>query len=66
MTTAALTDAEIEDRFFVTGPKQISALLGQFIYKSIPVTVNFGSEKDFILTTLLEAKPDELVFDFGG
>lgn len=66
MTTAALTDAEIEDRFFVTGPKQISALLGQFIYKSIPVTVNFGSEKDFILTTLLEARADELVFDFGG
>lgn len=64
--TAALTDDEIEDRFFVMGSQPIIATLGQFIYKSIPVTVQFNNGKDFILTTLLEARPESLVFDLGG
>lgn len=63
---AALSDDEIEDRYFVLGPKPIIAMLGQFIYKSIPVTVLFNSGNDFILTTLLEARPESLVFDLGG
>lgn len=64
--TAALTDDEIEDRFFILNPKQIIAMLGQFIYKSIPVTVQFNNGNDFILTRLLEARRDALIFDLGG
>ena len=63
---SALTDVEIEDRFFVLGTKPIIATLGQFIYKSIPVTVLFNNGNDFILTTLLEARAESLVFDLGG
>ncbi len=63
---SALTDDEIEDRFFVLGAKPIIATLGQFIYKSIPVTVLFNNGNDFILTTLLEARTESLVFDLGG
>ena len=63
---SALTDDEIEDRFFVLGTKPIIATLGQFIYKSIPVTVLFNNGNDFILTTLLEARAESLVFDLGG
>lgn len=64
--TAALTDDEIEDRFFVVGSRAIIAMLGQFVYKGIPVTVQFNSGNDFILTTLLEARPGSLIFDLGG
>jgi len=64
--TATLTDDEIEDRFFIQNPQQIIAMLGQFIYKSIPVTVQFNNGNDFILTTLLEARRDSLIFDLGG
>jgi c-di-GMP-binding flagellar brake protein YcgR len=64
--SAALTDEEIEDRFFVLGSQQIIATLGQFIYKSIPVTVQFDNGNDSILTTLLEARPESLIFDLGG
>ncbi len=63
---SALTDDEIEDRFFVLGAQPIIATLGQFIYKSIPVTVLFNNGNDFILTTLLEARTESLVFDLGG
>jgi c-di-GMP-binding flagellar brake protein YcgR len=62
----ALTDDEIEDRFFVLGPLAIIATLGQFIYKGIPVTVLFNNGNDFILTTLLEARRESLIFDLGG
>lgn len=64
--SAALTDDEIEDRFFILNPQQIIAMLGQFIYKSIPVTVQFNNGNDFILTRLLEARRDALIFDLGG
>lgn len=64
--SAALSDDEIEDRFFVLGSQSIIATLGQFIYKSIPVTVLFNNGKDFILTTLLEARAEALIFDLGG
>ena len=64
--TSTLTDDEIDDRFYVFGEKQIIATLGQFIYQSIPVSVLFDEGKDFILTTLLEARPESLIFDLGG
>ena len=64
--TAALTDDEIEDRFYLLGQREIIATLGQFIYKSIPVTALFNGGNDFILTTLLEARPKALIFDLGG
>jgi c-di-GMP-binding flagellar brake protein YcgR len=64
--SAALTDDEIDDRFYLLGQRHIIATLGQFIYQSIPVTALFNGGNDFILTTLLEARPAALVFDLGG
>lgn len=66
MTTATLTDDEIEDRFYLRGAQQIIATLGQFIYQGIPVTVHFNNGSEFILTTLLEARRESLIFDLGG
>lgn len=64
--TAALSDEEIEERFYMEGSRQVVAMLGQFIYRSIPVSVNFNNGMDTMLTTLLEARPQGLVFDLGG
>lgn len=61
-----LTDDEIENRYFLLGRMEILNVLNDLIYRRETVTVHFNSGREFILTTLLEARPEALIFDLGG
>lgn len=64
--TASLSDDEIEDRYFLLGRMEILSILNDLIYRREPVMVNFNGGRDFFITTLLEARPEALVFDLGS
>lgn len=64
--TSALSDDEIEKRFYVSSRMEILSLLNDLIHRRETVSVNFNGGREFILTTLLEARPDALVFDVGS
>lgn len=64
--TASLTDDEIEDRFFLLGRMEILNVLNDLIPRREPVMVYFNAGRDYFLTTLLEARPEALIFDLGG
>ena len=64
--TASLSDEEIEDRYFLLGRMEILSILNDLIYRREPVMVNFNGGRDFFITTLLEARPEALVFDLGS
>lgn len=66
MTTASLSDDEIEDRFFLLGQMEILSVLNDLVHHREPVTVYFNGGRDFMLTTLLEARSDCLIFDPSG
>ena len=61
-----LSDDEIEDRYFLLGRMEILSVLNELIYRREPLTVYFNGGRDFFQTTLLEARPDALVFDLSG
>lgn len=61
-----LSDDEIEDRYFLLGRMEILNVLNDLIYRRETVTVHFNGGREFILTTLLEARPEALIFDLGG
>lgn len=64
--TAALSNEEIEARFFLSGRMEIQSVLDELVRRREPVGVHFNGGRDFLLTTLLEVRPDVLVFDLGG
>ncbi|CAN5724624.1 flagellar brake protein [soil metagenome] len=64
--SASLTNEEIEDRYFLLGRMEILNVLNDLIHRREPVSVYFNGGKDFILTLLLEARSDALIFDLGG
>ncbi len=64
--SASLSDQEIEDRYFLLGRMEILNVLNELIHRRIPVTVYFAGGKDFILSLLLSARSDALVFDLGS
>jgi c-di-GMP-binding flagellar brake protein YcgR len=64
--TPSLTDDEIEDRYFLLGRMEILSVLNDLIHRREAVTVYFNGGRDWLLTTLLEAGPDALVFDLSG
>ncbi|MGZ3236898.1 MAG: flagellar brake protein [Burkholderiaceae bacterium] len=66
MTTASLSDDEIEDRFFLLGQMEILSVLNDLVHHREPVTVYFNGGRDFMLTTILEARSDCLIFDPSG
>jgi c-di-GMP-binding flagellar brake protein YcgR len=66
MTTASLSDDEIEDRFFLLGQMEILSVLNDLINYREPVTVYFNGGRDFMLTTILEARADGFIFDPSG
>ena len=66
MTTASLSDDEIEDRFFLLGQMEILSVLHDLIHHREPITVYFNGGRDFMLTTLLDARADALIFDPSG
>jgi c-di-GMP-binding flagellar brake protein YcgR len=65
---AQLSEAEIEERFHVTGTLPISFLLVGYARAKDQFTVSFGGGQEMMLTTLLDAEPagDRLVFDCSG
>ena len=64
--SASLSDQEIEDKYFLLGKMEILNLLNDLANRREPVSVYFNSGHDFILSILLSAKSDGLVFDMGG
>ncbi|MDF3035036.1 MAG: flagellar brake protein [Paucimonas sp.] len=64
--TPSLSDDEIEDRFFLLGRMEILNVLNDLIHRRETLTVYFNGGSDFIVTTLLEARQDGLVFDLSG
>lgn len=64
---AQLSEAEIEERFHVTGTLPIAFLLVGYARTKDQFTVSFGGE-EMMLTTLLDAQPagDRLIFDCSG
>lgn len=64
--SASLSDQEIEDKYFLMGKMEILSALNDLANRREPVSVYFNGGQDFILSILLSAKPDGLVFDMGG
>lgn len=64
--SASLSNEEIEDRYFLLGQIEILQLLNKLAHRREPVSVYFNAGQNFILTVLLSARPDGLVFDIGG
>lgn len=62
----SLSDDDIEDRYFLLGRMEILSVLNELILRREPVTAYFNAGRDFFQTTLLEARPDALVFDLSG
>lgn len=62
----SLSNDEIEDRYFLLGRMEIISVLNDLIHRREPVTVYFNGGRDVLLTTLLEARHDALVFDLSG
>jgi c-di-GMP-binding flagellar brake protein YcgR len=62
----SLSDEEFEDRFFVLSRMEILSVLNELIHRREPVTVSFGGGRLSFLTTLLEVRPQALIFDMGG
>nr|MBL8411643.1 flagellar brake protein [Dechloromonas sp.] len=63
---AQLSEAEIEDRFHVTGQRPVAFMLAGFARDGDGFTVQ--SDGDFFLTTLLAVQPERnlLIFDCSG
>lgn len=61
-----LSDKDIEERYMLRGRMEILSVFNDLIRNRTPVTVYFNQGKDFLLTTLLEARVSHLVFDVGS
>lgn len=65
---AQLSEAEIEERFQVSGTRPVAFLLGGFVRSGDQFTVSFSGGEEMMLTTLLAAQAERglLVFDCSG
>jgi flagellar brake protein len=61
-----LQDEEFDDRYFLSGRMEILNCLNDLIRSHENVAVYFNQGNSFILTTLLEAGVEHLLFDLGG
>lgn len=64
--TASLSNEQIEDKYFLLSRVEILGVLNELAHRREPVSVYFNGGQHFILTVLLSARPDGLVFDLGG
>lgn len=64
--SVGLSNDEIEDKYFLQGHVEILSILNELAHKREPVSVYFNHGEQFILTILLSARDDGLVFDMGG
>ena len=63
-----MSDAEIDARFRISGPKPVAFLLAGYIKAREPFSVHFQHGEEMFLSTLLDAQADKkrLVFDCSG
>ncbi|CAN5372030.1 hypothetical protein BH11PSE11_BH11PSE11_31840 [soil metagenome] len=59
----SLSNTEADERFFVLGRMEILNLLNDLILRREPVTLSFDDGKECYVTTLLEARPKNLIFE---
>ncbi|MFZ6747048.1 flagellar brake protein [Undibacterium sp. JH2W] len=64
--SASLSNEQIEDKFFLLGQREILGILNELAHRREPVTVYFNEGREFIVTLVLSARDDGLVFDIGG
>jgi c-di-GMP-binding flagellar brake protein YcgR len=64
--SASLSNEEIEDKYFLSSQVEILSVLNELAHRREPISVYFNAGQHFILTVLLSARPDGLVFDLGG
>lgn len=63
---AQLSEAEIEDRFHISGPTAIQFMLAGFVRDRDSFSVQFGGGQELFLSTLLAVLPGRLIFDCSG
>lgn len=65
---AQLSEAEIEERFHVTGTRPVAFLLAGFARENQQFSIYFQSGQEMFLTTVLAVKPDKglFIFDCSG
>ena len=61
---AQLSEAEIEERFHVTGARPVAFMLAGFAKENEQFSVMFQAGHEMFLTTLLAVKPDKSLFIF--
>ncbi len=64
--SASLSNEQIEERYFLLGQSEILSTLNELAHRREPVSVYFNGGQNFILSLILSARPDGLVFDLGG
>lgn len=64
--SASFSDQKIEERYFLLGQVEILSVLNDLAHRREPVSVYFNNGQSFILTVILSARSDGLVFDLGG
>lgn len=62
----SLSNEQIEERYFLLGQVEILSVLNDLAHRREPVSVYFNGGQHFILSLILSARPDGLVFDLGG
>ena len=63
---AQLSEAEIEERFHVTGRTAVRFMLAGFAKTREPFSVQFAAGSEMFLTTLLAADAERFIFDCSG
>jgi len=65
---AQLSEAEIGERFHITGKRPVAFMLSGFVKANDQFSILFGGGDDMMLTRLLAAKPEKgiLIFDCSG
>ena len=65
---AQLSEAEIEERFHVTGTRPVAFMLAGFARENEQFSIYFQSGQEMFLTTVLAVKPDKglFIFDCSG
>lgn len=65
---AQLSEAEIEERFHITGTRPVAFMLAGFAKDNEQFSVMFQAGQEMYLTTLLAVKPEKglFIFDCSG
>lgn len=64
--SASLSNDEIEDKYFLLSQVEILSILNELAHRREGITLYFDGGQHFILTAILSARPEGLVFDLGG